>query len=136
MARAVDWQKSLSQGDKGQKADEVYFEKKMANHHGGMVRVGDYLYGFGNGGLICMNFLTGEIAWTNRSVTKGSLVYADGMLYCLGEGHELALVEATPKEYRESGRFKIEHLGRPAWAHPVVAGGRLPYSQSATSHGL
>jgi outer membrane protein assembly factor BamB len=116
--------KVTSQGD-GQKADEVYFEKKMANHHGGMVRAGDYLYGFGQGGLICMNFLTGEIAWTNRSVAKGSLIYADGMLYCLGEGHELALVEANPSGYQEHGRFKIENLGRPSWAHPVVAGGRL-----------
>jgi outer membrane protein assembly factor BamB len=108
-----------------QKADEVYFEKKMANHHGGLVRVGDFMYGFGNGGLICMKFLTGEIAWTNGSVRKGSLVYADGMLYCLGEGHQMALVEANPTEYREHGRFAIPELGRPAWAHPVVSGGRL-----------
>ncbi|MBI3854163.1 MAG: PQQ-binding-like beta-propeller repeat protein [Planctomycetes bacterium] len=109
----------------GAGAEEVYFEKKMANHHGGIVRLGDHMYGFGNAGLICMNFLTGKIAWVNRSVSKGSLVYADGMLYCLGEGHQMALVEANPAEYREHGRFKIDNLGRPSWAHPVVAGGRL-----------
>jgi outer membrane protein assembly factor BamB len=109
----------------GDKAEEVYFEKKMANHHGGIVRVEDYLYGFGNGGLICMNFFTGQIAWQNRSVGKGSVVFADGMLYCLGESYQVALVEANPKEYREHGRFKIDNLGRPSWAHPVVAGGRL-----------
>lgn len=109
----------------GAGAEEVYFEKKMANHHGGIVRLDDHLYGFGESGLICMNFLTGKIAWVARSVSKGSLVYADGMLYCLGEGHQMALVEATPKEYREHGRFKIDNLGRPSWAHPVVAGGRL-----------
>jgi outer membrane protein assembly factor BamB/Ca2+-binding EF-hand superfamily protein len=114
----------IPSGD-GLRAEEVYFEKKMANHHGGLVRVGDHLYGFGNGGLICMHYLTGEIAWTARSVSKGSLVYADGMLYCLGEGHQVALVEATPEEYRERGRFKIESFGRPSWAHPVVSGGRL-----------
>lgn len=114
----------ISSGN-GQRAEEVYFEKKMANHHGGIVRVGDHMYGFGNGGLLCMNYLTGEIAWTARSVSKGSLVYADGMLYCLGEGHQMALVEATPDEYREHGRFKIESFGAPSWAHPVVTGGRL-----------
>ncbi len=97
----------------------------MQNHHGGMVKVGNHLYGFGNGGLICMDFLTGEIAWTNRSVGKGSLVVADGMLYLLGEGHEVALAEASPGEYRETGRFKIKSHGRPSWAHPVVAGGRF-----------
>ena len=112
-------------GTDGASAQEVYFEKKMANHHGGIVRIDDYMYGFGNGGLVCMNFLTGQIAWMNRSVSKGSLVFADGMLYCLGEGHQMALAEANPKEYKEHGRFKIDNLGKPSWAHPVVAGGRL-----------
>jgi len=109
----------------GQKAEEVYFEQKMQNHHGGMVRVDDHLYGFGSSGLICMDYLTGEIAWADRSVTKGSLIVVDGMLYCLGERHQMALVEATHKEYREHGRFGIENLGRPSWAHPVVANDRL-----------
>ena len=112
-------------GTDGSGAEEVYFVKKMANHHGGIVRVGDHLYGFGDGGLICMEFLTGKIAWVTRSVNKGSLVVADGMLYCLGEGHQMALAEANPKEYVERGRFKIDNLGKPSWAHPVVAGGRL-----------
>ena len=108
-----------------QKAEEVYFDKRMSNHHGGIVKVGDFMYGFGDGGLICMNFLSGEIRWKARSVGKGSLVLADGMLYLLGENQEIALAEATPEEYRERGRFKIPSRGRPSWAHPVVAGGRL-----------
>ena len=112
----------ISKDGDSQQADEVYFEKKMANHHGGIVKVGDYIYGFGSG-LVCMNFKTGEIAWQDRSVGKGSLCYADGMLYLLSERHEVALAEATPQEYREHGRFKIESHGRPSWAHPVVAGG-------------
>lgn len=116
--------KVSADGDR-QKAEEVYFEKRMANHHGGIVRVGDFMYGFGDGGLICMNFLSGEIKWKARSVGKGSLTVADGMLYLLGEGHEVALAEAVPDEYRERGRFKIPSRGRPSWAHPVVAGGRL-----------
>jgi outer membrane protein assembly factor BamB len=109
----------------GQKAEEVYFENSMANHHGGIVKVGDYMYGFGNGGLICMNYLTGDVEWKARSVGKGSLVAADGMLYLLGEGKEVALAEATPEEYREHGRFRIDDFGRPSWAHPVVVGGRF-----------
>lgn len=112
----------VSAEGEAQKADEVYFEKKMANHHGGVVKVGDYLYGFGSS-LLCMNFKTGAVAWADRSVGKGSLCYADGMLYLLSERYEVALAEATPDEYREHGRFKIESHGRPSWAHPVVAGG-------------
>lgn len=115
----------VSTQDGQQQAEEVYFDPRMANHHGGIVRVGDYMYGFGNGGLICMNFLTGEVAWRERSVNKGSLCVADGMLYLLGENHEVALAEATPEAYREHGRFKIPDRGRPSWAHPIVAGGRF-----------
>ena len=107
------------------KAEEVYFEKAMANHHGGIVLVGDHMYGFGSGGLICMEFLTGKIAWRNRSVSKGSLCHAEGHLYCLGEGNLVALVEANPKEYVEKGRFEIPDSGKPTWAHPVVANGVL-----------
>jgi outer membrane protein assembly factor BamB len=109
----------------GQKAEQVYFERRMANHHGGIVKFADHLYGFGEGSLICMDFRTGKIAWQARSVGKGSLVVADGMLVMLGEGHEVALAEATPEAYRELGRFRIDGHGNPSWAHPVVAAGRL-----------
>lgn len=106
-------------------ADEVYFEKSMQNHHGGIVLVGDHMYGFGSRDLICMNFRTGKIAWQERSVGKGSLTYADGHLYCLGERNSLGLVVANPSEYVEKGRINTPRTGRPSWAHPVVAGGRL-----------
>jgi len=106
-------------------ADEVYFAKSMQNHHGGMVVVDGYLYGFGSGGLICLDFKSGRLEWQNRSVGKGSLTYADGHLYCLGENHEVALVEANSNKYVETGRFRIADSGLSSWAHPVVANGRL-----------
>ena len=109
----------------GQDATEIYFEKKLACHHGGIVKVGDYMYSCGDGPLTCVNFKSGNIEWQSRSVGKGSLVAADGMLYVLSEGHRAALVEATPEEYREHGQFRITPHGRPSWAHPVVAGGVL-----------
>jgi len=43
----------------------------------------------------------------------------------LSEGHTVGLIKASPAAYQEYGRFRIERLGRPSWAHPVVAGGRL-----------
>ncbi len=101
-----------------QSAREVYFEKKMQIHHGGIVKIGDYMYTNGGGTLICIHFLTGEIAWQDRSVGKGSLVAADGMLYVLSENQQLALVEATPEGYREHGRIKFEGQGRPSWRTP------------------
>jgi outer membrane protein assembly factor BamB len=107
------------------KAEEVYFTKEMRNHHSSSVLIGDYLYGFSSSILTAMRFDTGDIAWRDRSVGKGSLVYADGHLYCLSENGVVGLVEATPTAYREKGRFKIQQGSLPTWTHPVVAGGRL-----------
>jgi outer membrane protein assembly factor BamB len=107
------------------RAQEVYFSKDMMNHHGGVVLINGYLYGFSNAILTCIEFNTGKVLWKDRSVGKGSLTYADGHLYLLGENNTVGLAEATPEGYREKGRFKIADQGWPSWAHPVVAGGRF-----------
>jgi outer membrane protein assembly factor BamB len=108
------------------KAKELYFTKNMMNHHGGVVLVNGYIYGFhGDAVLTCIEFATGKRMWVNRSVGKGSLVYADGMLYLLSESHVVGLAEANPNSYVEKGRFTIPDHGRPSWAHPVVVGGKL-----------
>jgi len=107
------------------KAEEVWFSRDMKNHHSSSVLIGDYLYGFSSSILTAMKFDTGEIAWRDRSVGKGSLVYADGNLYCFSENGVVGLVEATPAGYKEKGRFRIQQDSLPTWAHPVVAGGRL-----------
>ena len=106
-------------------AQEVYFTKEMRNHHSSSILVGDYLYGFSSGILTSMRFDTGEVAWRDRSVGKGSLVYADGHLYALSENGVVGLIEATPTAYREKGRFRIKQESLPTWTHPVIAGGRL-----------
>ena len=107
------------------KAQEIYFTKDMRNHHSSSVLVGDYLYGFSSAILTAMRFDSGEIAWRDRSVGKGSLVFADGHLYCFSENGVVGLVEATPTGYREKGRFRIQQDSLPTWTHPVVVGGRL-----------
>jgi len=107
------------------RADEVYFTRDMMNHHGGVVFVNGYLYGFSNAILTCLEAATGKVLWRDRSVGKGSLTYADGRLYVLGEGNTVGLVDASPASYVERGRFQIADQGWPSWAHPVVAGGRL-----------
>jgi len=107
------------------KAQELYFTKEMRNHHSSSVLIGDHLYGFSSAILTAMKFDTGEIAWRDRSVGKGSLVYADGHLYCFSENGVVGLVEATPAGYKEKGRFRVQQDSLPTWTHPVVAGGRL-----------
>lgn len=116
---------SLSPSGGAVKTSEAYFNREMMNHHGGVVLVNGYIYGFSNAILTCMKFDTGEVAWRDRSVGKGSLTYADGHLYLLGENRIAGLAEATPAGYREKGRFTIPDFDLPSWAHPVVCGSRL-----------
>ncbi len=98
----------------------------MDNHHGGIVRVGEHVYGSGHKarGWFCLDLLTGKEAW--KAPGKGSSTYADGMLYCLDEKGTMSLVEATPKAYRVAGSFRVPSGGSGSyWAHPVVCAGRL-----------
>jgi outer membrane protein assembly factor BamB len=107
------------------RAQEIYFTREMENHHGQLVLVNGYLYGYNNSILTCLEFATGKRMWRDRSVGKGTVTYADGHLYILSEDNVVGLVEATPAGYREKGRFQIRDQRWPSWANPVVSGGRL-----------
>jgi outer membrane protein assembly factor BamB len=106
-------------------ASEVYFTRDMKNHHGGVVLVNGYLYGFNDSILTCLEFATGKLMWRDRSVGKGSVTYADGHLYLQSENNVVGIAEASPAGYKEKGRFTIADKGLPSWAHPVVSGARL-----------
>ena len=106
-------------------AKEAYFTLNMKNHHGGVVLVDGYLYGFNDSILNCLEFATGKVMWRDRSVGKGSVTYADGRLYIQGENNVFGLAEASPSGYREKGRFNIPDKGLPSWAHPVISDGHL-----------
>jgi outer membrane protein assembly factor BamB len=109
--------------------------RNMANTHGGVVRVGDYLYGFSDGkGWVCQKFDSGDIAWPDNERHKlgnGSLTYADGRLYCYHDKGTIALVDASPDGWKESGRFDLpkkstyKRKASAIWTHPVVANGKL-----------
>ena len=109
-------------------AGQVYANKDMQNHHGGVVLVGGHVYGTSGNQLVCMNLMTGKVAWKDRSVGKGAVAYADGHLYVRSEGGEgtVALVEATPKGYAEKSRFdQPDRSDKQSWPHPVIVGGKL-----------
>ena len=109
--------------------DEVYVSPKLPTAIGGAVLIGNYLFGTTGQALVCSEFKTGEVKWTERGIGAGSLCYADGHLYLHGENGEVALVDATPEGYREKGRFtppdQPERGQSKAWAYPVVANGRF-----------
>lgn len=116
-------------------ATDVWQNKEMMNHHGGVIKVGDHLYGFSDAkGLICQDWKTGELVWNEKGqfTLKGSVHVADGHIYALNEDDgTLTLVEVNPKEYKQKGQFKLDPQSPnrnpkgKVWTHPLVLGGKL-----------
>ncbi len=104
---------------------EVYFSNEMKNHYSTSVLVDGYLYGFNDSILTAMQFSTGKVAWKNRSVGKGSVLYADKHLYLLSEEGVLGLAEPSPDGYREVSRFQISKGSLPTWSPLVIADGKM-----------
>lgn len=121
----------ISRKEGGFTAEQRYANKIMKNHHGGVVLVGDHIYGYSDGvGWVCQAFDTGEMVWREKAKTgKGSCVYVAGMLVLREEkkgSSQVVLIEATADGYRERGRFQPpEQSDLNAWPHPVVLDGRL-----------
>ena len=83
----------------------IYENKVMKNHHGGVIKIKDYLYGYSDGvGWVCQNFKTGEMMWNEKkALGKGAIAYADGRLYCQGEGDgRIIMIEAFGKLFKDN----------------------------------
>lgn len=108
-------------------AGEAYFTKSMKNHHGGIVLVDGFLYGANDPGLLtCLDFKSGKDMWADRAPGKCAVVFVDGLLVTRSEEGKVSLVEATPSQFSLLGSFEQpDRSGKPAWPHPVVAGGKL-----------
>jgi outer membrane protein assembly factor BamB len=115
--------KLLPDGARGIKVERVYETKQMQNHFSSSVRLGQYIYGFNETRLACMDLLTGKTTWQQRGFDKGSLTIADGRLIILGEHGKLALAEADPKKYQELASFQFSNAL--CWSVPMVANGKL-----------
>ncbi|HUS91513.1 MAG TPA: PQQ-binding-like beta-propeller repeat protein [Phycisphaerae bacterium] len=106
-------------------AEEAWKTKDMVCHHGGFIILDGYIYGNNGGGWSCLELKTGRQTWNERAVGKGSLCFADGMLYLFGEsGGKAALASFSPEKMELRGTVTVAGSG-PSWAHPVVVGGRL-----------
>ncbi len=123
--------KIVRRGD-GFEAREVYFisPRDFQNHHGGVVLVGDYVYGGhgpSRGDPACIEFGTGNVVWKERAPARGSagVLYADGNLVFRYDRGDVLLIEATPEALRVKGRFEALRGKGPAWSHPVIHNGRL-----------
>lgn len=111
----------------GQKvtASEAWRSNDMDNIVGGYVIQDGYIYGNHKDGTTCLALKTGEKKWFENGVGRGSICWADDMLYLYSEKDGTAgLAVCSPDGLEMRGTFTVEGSEQ-SWAHPVVAGGRL-----------
>ncbi len=99
-------------------------------HHGGLILHNGHVYGAADRNhrnqWICLKLETGKVAAMIEGVGKGSVAFADGMLYTLSEKGMMGLVDPDPENFRMVASFRGPSGGAgPYWAHPSIADGRL-----------
>ena len=114
----------------GGKLNQIYKNKDMRNQMNNSVLADGVLYGFdGNSHnrrtvlLVCMDYATGKVRWSERGLGCGSVMAADGKLIILGDEGELVIAEASPEAFKPISRAKV--LDGRCWTVPVLAGGRI-----------
>lgn len=110
----------------GRKASLKWSDATLDTHHGGVVRVGGYLYGSnwvnnGNGNWVCQEWESGKVMYEEKWHNKGSIIYADGLCYIYEEkqGH-VGLMEPVPDGLRIISSFRVDGGAGPHWAHMSI----------------
>lgn len=85
----------------------------------------------GDAVVTCVEWATGNVAWTESGLGRASMVLVNGHLVVLGEFGELVLARAAPDAFHEVSRARLVAddstplLAPPCWAAPIVARGLL-----------
>jgi outer membrane protein assembly factor BamB len=111
----------------GGRSVEQVWTNELDNKMGGIVKVGDYVYGSGekNHFWYCVDWKTGETKYKSNELGVGDVIFADGMLYCYSDKGEVALVKPTPEKFDLISKFNITLGTDQHWAHPVIHKGVL-----------
>ena len=115
-------------------SQDVYDNKFMKNHHGGVIKLGDHLFGYSDQvGWVCMDFASGELLWNEKkALGKGAIAYADNRFYCQGESDgRIFLIEANTEGWLPRGQFTLNPQSKKrnpkgkVWTHPVISNGMM-----------
>ncbi len=121
----------LKLSDDLKSASVKWVDSVLDVHHGGAVKVGDYIYGANwtnnrNGNWVCLKWDTGETVYEKEWNNKGSIISAEGMLYCYDEKKgNMALVNANGKDFEIISSFVVSDRKGPHWSHPAIKKGIL-----------
>lgn len=105
----------------------------LDTHHGGYVLLDNVIYGTNwvnnnDGNWCALDWNTGETIYETKwqgGKGKGSIITADGMLYCFDERRGMVGLVRPGKTFDVVSEFRIAKGSGPYWAHPSIADGKL-----------
>jgi len=121
----------LEMNEGGTAVTEKWSNMVLDNHHHGLIELDGFIYGSNwesnsKGKWVCLDWETGGIKYETNWLTKGALVYADGLLYILEEKTgTVALVKPDPQNFEVISSFKLQGGTGSFWSHPFIANGKM-----------
>jgi hypothetical protein len=121
----------ITMSEDGKSATEKWSNMTLDNHHHGLIELDGNIYGSNwesnsKGKWVCMDWNSGEVKYETDWLTKGALVYADGLFYILEEKNgSVALVKPNPQSFEVISSFKLQGGAGPFWSHPFITNGKL-----------
>lgn len=111
----------------GRSIEQAWSSKELDNRIGGMVKIGDFVYGSGDNNRFwfCADWKTGEIKYKEKGFAMGNIIADDGMLYCYTDRGDMILAKVNPVKFEVVSRFQITKGTEQHWAHPVIYKGVL-----------
>jgi outer membrane protein assembly factor BamB len=116
----------LKLSDDGTKITEVWRNKSFDSFMGGIVKIGDYIYGSGTvkPELLGINSSTGVLTDSLR-VGSGAIISADNMLYYYTQKGDMMLLSCNNGKIEKVSSFRIKEGTLQHFSHPVINKGIL-----------
>ncbi len=121
----------LQMNEEGTAVTEKWSNSVLDNHHGGVIEKDGFIYGSNwennsKGKWVCLNWETGAVKYEEAWITKGNIIYADGMFYVMEEkSGTVGLVKPNPEKFDLVSSFKLEGGSGPYWSHPYILNGKM-----------
>lgn len=116
----------LKLSDDGSKITEVWRNPTFDSFMGGIVKIGDYLYGgtTAKKDLRCLDTESGEVT-DSLKLGSGALIADEDMIYYYSQNGTMSLVKTKPEKMELISSFKITKGTKEHFSHPVINHGKL-----------